>query len=61
MREYKVEMRVGQDHRMVKADSFGSQDGWQIFYRNPPQGGRAKEYWRVQVADVISITTNDGG
>ena len=57
MTEYKVEMRAGQDQRIVKADNFITADGWLIFYQNPPQGGRAKEYWRVQVADVVSITT----
>lgn len=57
MAEYQVEMRVGQDKRMVEADSFGSQDGWLIFFRNPPQGGRSKEHWRVQAVDVVSITT----
>jgi hypothetical protein len=57
MRKFRIEMRVGQDMREVDADRFGSADGWLIFYRDPPQGGHSKEYWRVQTADVVSMET----
>lgn len=56
MAEWKVEMRVGQDQRIVEADSLAERDGWFIFYRRPPTGGQT-EYWRVWQTDVISIET----
>jgi hypothetical protein len=53
---FRVEMRVGQDQRVIEADSFTSDDQWMIFYRNPPQGGKV-EYWRVRMDVVASMET----
>jgi hypothetical protein len=55
---FNVEMRYGQDIRLVEADSVDINDetGWLIFYRNPPQGGQ-REYWRVRCDAVVSMET----
>lgn len=53
---FKLEMRTGQDQRLVEADQWAQADDWMIFYRLPPEGGR-KEYWRVRLADVVSMET----
>jgi len=53
---FRVEMCVGQDQRVVEADSFKSDDQWLIFYRNPPQGGTV-EYWRARMDVVASMET----
>lgn len=53
---FNIEMRVGQDMRQVDADSFGQAEDWLIFYRKRPQGG-SHEYWRVRLADVVSMET----
>jgi hypothetical protein len=50
-------MRTGQDHRNVEADTWSQESDWMIFYRLPPQGGPRKEYWRVRLADVVSMET----
>lgn len=56
---FRVEMRFGQDHRQVDADKFGTEDGWLIFHRKPPQGGM-QEYWRARLDAVVSIETVKG-
>jgi hypothetical protein len=58
MATFKVEMKHGQDHRIVEADTFDSdkESGWLIFYRRPPQGG-IREYWRARLDSVISFET----
>lgn len=58
MTEFRLEMRHGQEQRIVKADSFNAAtpDGWMIFYRKPPQGGTV-EYWRVRIDCVVSMET----
>lgn len=57
MKRFKVEMNAGQDHRIVEADSFATEDGWLIFHRLPPQGGPRKEYWRARIDAVVSVET----
>lgn len=56
--QFRVEMKHGQDHRVVDADSFHSdvESGWLIFYRKPMQGGTT-EYWRARLDSVISMET----
>lgn len=54
--DYKLEMRTGQDQRLVTADAWTQSDDWMIFYRDPPQGGR-RECWRVRIADVVAMAT----
>lgn len=58
MKTFRIEMKHGQEHRTVEADSYSSGDafGWMIFYRKPPQGGTV-EYWRVRLESVISMET----
>lgn len=56
MKEYKIEMRVGQDQRIVKADRCTINEDWTVFLITPPQGG-IREYWRVKTADIISMET----
>lgn len=58
MTQYRVEVKHGQDLRVVEADQFHSEDGsgWLIFYRKPPQGGTV-EYWRVRLECVVSVET----
>lgn len=53
---FRVEMRTGQDMRIVEADSYREDDRWLIFYRKPPQGG-TQEYWRVRMDVVASMET----
>ena len=55
MTKFRIEMKHGQDMREVEADSFNPDiQGWMIFYREPPQGGR-REYWRVRLESVVSM------
>jgi hypothetical protein len=49
-------MRTGQDQRLIEADAWAQADDWMVFYRRPAQGGRV-EYWRVRLADVVSMET----
>lgn len=53
---FKLEMRTGQDQRLIEADAWAQADDWMVFYRRPAQGGRV-EYWRVRLADVVSMET----
>jgi hypothetical protein len=53
---FKLEMRVGQDQRVVEADSRTEEGDWFVFYRRPATGGTV-EYWRVKQADIISMET----
>lgn len=54
MSTFRLEVRTGQDIREVPAD-FWKEDGrWMVFYRRPPQGG-TQEYFRIQLADVVSM------
>lgn len=55
---FRVEMNIGQDQRLVDADSFLDDhvNGWIIFHRSPPTGGSV-EYWRVRRAHVVALET----
>lgn len=55
--QYLVEMQSGQEQRQVDADTCTEVDGWLIFSRLPPQGGRALEYWRARTDVVACMTT----
>lgn len=57
MTDFRLEMRTGQDVRIVTADSFAEDGRWLVFYRLPAVGGRTREYWRVQIDDVVSMET----
>lgn len=54
--KYQLEMRFGQTYREVEADSWDDSGGWMVFYRLPPEGGHAQEYWRVRTSDVVSMS-----
>ena len=56
MTTFNMEMRFGQPTRVVEADHWEEREGWMVFFTKPPQGGR-KEYWRVQMVDVVSMET----
>jgi len=51
---FRLEVTHGQDIREVNADSWAQQEGWMIFYRNPPQGG-SREYCRFRTDCVVSM------
>lgn len=53
---FRLELATGQSQRQVDADSFVTQEPWLIFFRRPPQGGTG-EYWRVNLAHVVSMET----
>lgn len=57
MTKFRVELKHGQDLRIIEADRYDSNDnGWMIFYRKRLQGG-IEEYWRVRLDCVISMET----
>jgi hypothetical protein len=58
---FKIEMKVGQEQRLVDADRFSAttEEGWIIFYRKPPTGGIV-EYWRARLEHVVSMETIPG-
>lgn len=51
-----LEMSQGQSRREVGADEWAEKDGWLVFYRTPPTGGKL-EYWRVRTEYIISMET----
>ena len=53
---YRLEVKHGQDQRQVDADSWAEEEGWMVFYRKPPEGGR-REYWRVRLDCVVAMET----
>lgn len=57
MKEYRIEMNVGQYIRQVEADSFTIEGDWVVFWRFPATGGRAVEYWRAALHCLVSIET----
>lgn len=62
MLKFRVEMKHGQDQRVIEADSYDPGDafGWMVFYRRPPQGG-TQEYWRVRLDCIVSMETVRSG
>ena len=54
--QFKVEMKFGQDQRIVDADSFSAEGDWLVFFRNPARGGK-EEYWRTRLDCVVSMET----
>jgi len=57
MTKFKIEMKHGQDQRIVEADGFRSdtESGWLIFYSNPAVGGQRREYWRARLEHVVCV------
>lgn len=60
--EYRLEMAPGVDDesngkRVVEADVVLEKGDWLAFFRHPPQGGPATEYWRVRADKVVSMET----
>ena len=52
-----IEVRGDSIRREVEADKWMEADGWLIFLRLPAEGGSAREYWRIQRSEVVSMET----
>ena len=57
---FRVEMNTGQPIREVEADWYFTEGQWLIFRRYPVQGGSAVEYFRANIANVVSMEIKRG-
>ena len=57
MTTYRLELRDGQPDREVKADTFMEETGWLIFSRYPATGGTSREFFRIRLAEVLTMET----